>query len=314
MSRPRVLTIYLDTWYGAGGQPPSSEMMQFGGGLFDQMGFDEVHISMEDWLADTGHAEKRAKSQYPYDWVFTVPFTEVLDLRELAREAPVVAWMSDCVWRYTGFGRYWKPVADFIVTTDKAGLARYGDKGILSNWACRPEWAQYAHRAFVAASFHGQMYGDRKARISAINAAGDVKVLGLDTASHLVDAAGYFGLMSDAIFSICLTNSSHGPPQMKSRLFEPQVVGSILVTEPVPQLEDYWSPGEECLVFHSPASAQEQMAALLADDARLTAMRDAARLRALNEHTYHHRFAAILATMGVPLPVPPATTAAPQEA
>ena len=65
--------------------------------------------------------------------------------------------------------------------------------------------------------------------------------------------------MAGSQFTLCLTESSHGVRQHKARLFEPQLFGSVLVTEPVPRLDAYWEPGQDCLVFNSPADAAEQM-------------------------------------------------------
>src|SRR5512144_2732732 len=110
MSRkPRVLTLWLDTWYGRGGDVPSSEVTQFGNGLFESLGYEEIHVPLEMWRDYPKEADKIIKWSYPYDWAFVVPFDEILyPLKELVREAPVVAWMSDCVWRYSNFGRYWQ--------------------------------------------------------------------------------------------------------------------------------------------------------------------------------------------------------------
>lgn len=292
MTRPRILTIYLDTWYGTG-TGVSSERMQFGDGLFDQLGFDEDHIALEGFSGPFPDGR--------YDAVFTVPYQKVFDLAFFGR--PVIAWMSDCVWRQD-FGKQWADVADLIVTTDPVAAVRYGEKGMLSNWACRPEWLRYAPTALpgLTVSFHGQLYGARRDRLAALEAAlYPITLHASDTGEGYLPPLDYFGGMAKSAFSLCLTESSHGVRQMKSRLFEPQLFGSILVTEPVDGLDAFWEPGRECVVFQSPAECVERITALAGSFAERTAMAERARRRLMAEHTYQKRFAAVFDRLGIPV-------------
>jgi spore maturation protein CgeB len=293
MSRPRVLTLWLDTWYGTG-KGESSDNMIFGHGLFDQLGFDETHVALESRGAVSGS----------YDLVFTVPYQKVLDLRA---HGPVVAWMCDDVWRYPDFGKPWADVADLIVTTDPASAVLYGDKGLLSNWACRPEWHRLAPSVpgGLSASFQGQIHGLRRTVLAGIekallsDKACPIVLFVNDTGEELLTPEQYFAGISGSAFTICLTESSHRTRQMKSRLFEPQMFDSILVTEPVAGLEEYWEPGKECVVFRSAEECADQIRALVRSNAERTAMAQRARRRLYAEHTYQRRFAAVLDRMGV---------------
>ena len=289
MSRPTILTLYLDTWYGRG-QGVSSDKMLFGNGLFDSLGLEEHHIPLEDVAA--------LPSAGKFDLVFIVPFETVLDLRA---HGPVVAWMCDDVWRYASFGQLWTEVADLVVTTDPASAALYKDKAILSNWACRPEWESLvgAQQQALQASFYGQMYGRRKDILSAIEENCPVPLDLNDTTEQYFPPEDYFAAMAKSAFSICLTESSHSTRQMKSRLFEPQLFGSILVTEPTPGLENYWQPGNECIVFTNPQEFASAVEPYVRSAAERTAMAERARRRLLAEHTYQNRFRAVLDRMGV---------------
>ena len=289
MSKPRILTLWLDTWYGRG-TGMSSEQMMFGNGLFAQLGFEEYHIPMETFAG--------ALPVGVFEAVFTVPYQKVFDLRAFG---PVIAWMCDDVWRYESFGKPWAEVADLIVTTDPAAALAYGDKAILSNWACRPEWENLAHSIPQALStgFQGQLYRDRRDRLSALERVLPVPLDVNDTAEAYLEPREYFEGIARNAFSLCLTGSSHGPAQMKSRLFEPQLFGSILVTEPVPGLETYWEPGVECLTFNDPEEARRRIGQLRESFAERMTMAGRARKRLLAEHTYQKRFAAVFDRLGV---------------
>jgi len=298
--QPRVLTLYLDTWYGRGGSI-SSDRMIFGQGLMGQLGFEEVHIPLELWRDDPRTAKNIIKGHWPYSWVFVVPYDAVIyDLREYIQKDPLVVWMCDDVWRWKNFGRYWSPIADVMATTCPEAAVKYADKACLTNWACRPEWEAYKKGLkSVSAGFRGQLYGQRAAIISEISKLDPISVSLANSDRDQVSEESYFQGVASSMFSLCLTGSSHGTPQMKSRLFEPQLLDSVLVTQSVPGLESYWSPGEDCLVFDSPKSCQEQMHELTLDKDRHARMVKSARGRALAEHTYTRRFEPILKKIGV---------------
>jgi len=289
MSRPKVLTLWLDTWYGTG-KGESSDNMIFGHGLFDQLGFEETHIPLEEPIAFPGFGK--------YDLVFTVPYQKVIDLRAWG---PVVAWMCDDVWRYESFGKPWAEVADLIVTTDPASAALYGDKGLLSNWAVRPEWELHARAVpqGLSASFQGQMYGARRDRLAELEQALSVTLLANDTGEEYLSPQRYFEGIAASAFTICLTESSHRTRQMKSRLFEPQLFNSILVTERVLGLEKYWTPGVECIVFDTAEEAARRVQQLAANWPERMAMARRAKARLLEEHTYQNRLSAVLDRLGV---------------
>lgn len=70
------------------------------------------------------------------------------------------------------------------------------------------------------------------------------------------------------------------------RLFEAAACGAAVLSDEWCGLEDFYTPGEQVLVAHS---FEDTLAALDISDARLQAVRRAARERTLDEHTSYHR-------------------------
>jgi spore maturation protein CgeB len=70
------------------------------------------------------------------------------------------------------------------------------------------------------------------------------------------------------------------------RLFEAAACGAAVLSDEWCGLDDFYTPGEQVLVAHS---FEDTLAALDISDARLQAIRRAARERTLDEHTSYHR-------------------------
>lgn len=78
------------------------------------------------------------------------------------------------------------------------------------------------------------------------------------------------------------------------RTFECAGYGIPQVVEHREQIEAYFEPGKEILCFRDEEEMMEQIRALLRDPMRASRMAEAARSRALAEHTYRHRVETIL--------------------
>lgn len=78
------------------------------------------------------------------------------------------------------------------------------------------------------------------------------------------------------------------------RLFEAAACGTAIVSDFWEGLETFFTPGEEILVARTP---EEVIAALERTDAELATIGQAARERALAEHTMEHRATALLAAL-----------------
>jgi len=313
----RAFTTYLRTHY-IHQSGDGNEWGLFGNGLFPSMGIDEVYQPFEG-LATANVDELR--SHGPYDLAFFMPYLDVPAwIREVVGpNCPIICWIADDVWRFD-FTReiIAARAADHFITTAESALPRYflegvkADRVTLSTFGTRADWwprlVTRPETPEAKAVCTGLLYGDRMARLQAIadaaDESGNVAVDVWDTQRDVLPLAAYHQQMADAAFTLALTKSSHGLRQMKARLFEPQIHGSILVTEDTPRLSDYWTAGEDCIVFATPQEAQEQMRYLLAHPAAYQEMSQKAYRRVLAEHSYQARFGEVLDTLGLPYTMP----------
>lgn len=89
------------------------------------------------------------------------------------------------------------------------------------------------------------------------------------------------------------------PAQIKGRTFEVPGCGGFLLTEAAPRLEEYFVPGREVGVYEDPDDLVVQIERWLSRPEERAAVAAAGHRRALEEHTYDHRFAAIFAEAGL---------------
>jgi spore maturation protein CgeB len=86
--------------------------------------------------------------------------------------------------------------------------------------------------------------------------------------------------------------------QIKGRNFEIPGCGGFLLTSSADNLEDYFVPQKEIVVFHDVDDLIEKVRYYLGHPDEREAIREAGYQRALREHTYEQRFRRILETIG----------------
>ena len=99
--------------------------------------------------------------------------------------------------------------------------------------------------------------------------------------------------------SLNLSSASHGVEnQIKGRTFEIPACRGLLVTGAVDNLDEYYEPNREILVYHDTSELADLCGRALADEAWRTSIVEAGYRRTLAEHTYEHRFNSLFARMG----------------
>jgi spore maturation protein CgeB len=243
---------------------------------------------------------------------------------------PTMNWFADDHWRFDGFTRRYAPAFDWSITTDREALPKYAAIGVdgvlLSQWGVN----RYAYRKTATAlehevTFVGLPHGDRREVIARLGDAGhEVECWGAGWPNGRVDHAQMVHIFGASAINLNLSNSSAPPrtlrfrlgalargrlsdarqarprpSQIKGRTFEVPGSGGFLLTEAVPHLEEYFVPGREVGVFTGVDDLVEQVGHWLAHPAERSAVAEAGHRRALAEHTYDHRFAAIFSAAGL---------------
>jgi spore maturation protein CgeB len=83
------------------------------------------------------------------------------------------------------------------------------------------------------------------------------------------------------------------------REFEATMAGACYLTQATPESADLFEIGTEIECYASAAELVGKANDLLAAPERRRAMREAARKRALGEHTWQHRFTALFDCLGI---------------
>ena len=170
-------------------------------------------------------------------------------------------------------------------------------------------------------TFVGLPHGNRREVIASLHESGyDVQCWGDGWPNGRIDHAGMVHVFGASAINLNLSNSSTPhrtirarlgalargrwasvgrakprPSQIKGRTFEVPGSGGFLLTETVPHLDEYFAPGKEVGVFSGTDELEEQVGYWLTHPEERAAVAEAGYRRALAEHTYDHRFAAIFA-------------------
>lgn len=266
------------------------------------------------------------------DVAFFVLFQEQLapeTIRAVGRagRVPTINWFADDHWRFDRFTRHYAPAFDWSVTTDEDSLPRYRGIGvervILSQWACnRHAYSRVTDAIEHQVTFVGQSYGDRPAVIGRVVEAGfPVECWGRGWPAGKIDHEGMVRVFASSRINVNLSSSfrpevtlrmrlgallrrvpldtAERPSQIKGRTFEVPGCGGFLLTDRVPHLERYLEPGREIGVYEDADDLVEQVRYWLEHEDERAAVAEAGYRRVLAEHTYDHRFAAILAAAGL---------------
>lgn len=247
-----------------------------------------------------------------------------------AGSCPTMNWFADDHWRFDRFTSRYAPAFTWSVTTDRDALPKYRalgyDRVILSQWGVnRYAYSQTAPELEHDVTFVGLPHGDRRAVVARLEASGiPVECWGEGWPNGRIDHAAMVRVFASSAINLNLSNSSvpprtlrfrlgalargrwddarqarPRPRQIKGRNFEVPGCGGFILTEAVPHLEEYFVPGEEIGVFRDTDDLVAQTRHWLEHPDERIAVAAAGHRRALAEHTYDHRFAAIFAAAGL---------------
>ena len=319
--------------YGDLSRGPSFEETNFRSAL-EGMGHELVTF---DFMAEKkahGKAEMNrrllvAAREASPDLSFFVLFEDEIDPETIravgGAGGPTVNWFADDHWRFDDYSSRYAPALDFSVTTDRDAVPKYRAIGcdgvILSQWACnRYAYDRRARELAYDVTFVGQSYGERPAIVKRLRAAGfDVRCWGFGWPEGRIEQDEMVRVFGSSRINLNLSSAyveprgirrrvadfaRRRPPetrrsQIKGRTFEVPGGGGFLLTDRVPHLEDFLTPGKEVATFESTDDLVERVGWWLSHDEERAAVAEAGYERVRAEHTYDHRFAEIFRRAGV---------------
>ena len=207
------------------------------------------------------------------DLSFFVLFEDEIDPETIkgvgAAGGPTVNWFTDDHWRFDRFTRHFAPAFDWSVTTDRDSLPRYRqigyERAILSQWACNRYAYDWTGRELeYDVTFVGRCYGERPATVERLRAEGfDVRCWGFGWPEGRIEHDEMVRVFGASRINLNLS-AAYSPPrgirtriadlvrrqtqeprksQIKGRTFEVPGSGGFLLTDRVPHLEDFLTPG-----------------------------------------------------------------------
>lgn len=238
---------------------------------------------------------------YSVDFVFMSSFkndytTDGMERITRQTEAITISWFSDDQWRYETHSRVLGGAVDLVVTTDRGSVEKYRHDGIpvlLSQWACNP--FLYKNRNTEKAydvCFIGQNYGSRARIVRNIRNKGvHVVARGRGWPEGRVGFADMIDIFNKSWICLNFSESSCDDKlQIKGRDFEALACGCALVTRSSTGIEEYLTPGKECVTYDSEGAVADVIVELLRDKEKLRTIAAAAAVRVSREHTWPHRF------------------------
>jgi len=310
----KILCVFGEHAYGDPGRGEGYEYTHFLPALrrlgHDPVLFDSFSRAGRASFAALNRDFLRAVETHSPDLVFCVlmQYEIWLDSIALVRAAgvPVVNWSTDDSWKYARFSRLIADAFDVYATTAPEALDWYRRDGLASafgtQWAASGELLEPprpAAECTIPVSFVGAAYGARPSAIAALRARGiEVACFGHGWPAGPVPAAEMRRIIRDSAISLNFSEGSAGGRQIKARVFEIPALGGCLLTESAPYLDRYYRVGEEVAAFDDFDALAGSITRYLEDPAARDRLAQRGFERTRAEHTYEHRFAALLAEVG----------------
>ncbi|NLH47281.1 MAG: glycosyltransferase family 1 protein [Myxococcales bacterium] len=258
-------------------------------------------------------------------------------LTAAARLAPTFAWNSDDEWRWTDYSAPRADWYTFMVTNspDVYETQRDAVPNLLhAQWACTGFWNGLAVAKDVDFSFVGQVYGERARQIRQLRRGAGLIAFGLGSGNpaplpdggfrppspfrraisewspslayrlfggfDTLDFAQVNGLWNRSRVSFTPLDSSRGGArQIKSRVFDMGLSGTLMLAHRAPRLDDYYTPDKEYVPFDTLEECLDKARYFLEHEAERARIAAAYAARTQAEHLWSHRINAVLRAAGL---------------
>lgn len=284
------------------GRVEHSPAINFWYGVLERLGYNVIYYPYENYNSDTFYQEmKDYKPDYIIHACYDQLHTEFARLREFTK---VLIIQSDDDWRYSSYSKFWIPFVDYVVTLQGDKEAEPGSRcKDLIDWYLKDGLAadqiQTVRCAFnpntmlldqlspkdITVSHGGSLYGERPALLQNFVALGvEVDVVNNVHYSQLLE------LWNRSKFSLSFTKASDGQfRQKKGRIGE---IGyySVVVSEPFPNIEEYYEDGKEFILFNTVEEAVDKIRYYTNNETAYQTMLTNSRSRLWNTNTALHQW------------------------
>jgi glycosyl transferase family 1 len=272
-----------------------------------------------------------------YDAVFIATHRDEFDhetLAEARKHAVIFAWNSDDEWRWDDYSSRYVEAYSFMVTNSPAVYAAHKSKHpnlLYAQWACTGFWDGRSERKTIAFSFVGQVYGQRAEQIKLLAANCGLHAYGKGTqrVAPIGSGKGWAAFLKGRLKPVAtrlfpeladdtlsfeevntlwnrtrvsftpLDSSTGQVRQIKSRVFDMGLSGTLMLAHRAPHLDTYYEPDNEYVPFDSMEECIDKAKYYLQHESERQKISDAYAKRTLREHMWEHRITHVLKAAGL---------------
>jgi hypothetical protein len=289
--------------------------------------FDHFKIGAEEGLDRCGDRFLQAAVKGNYDLIlYQTAGCDRMNrgaLKEVASKSLLVAWNSDDDWQWDSYTSKIIGYFTYMVTTYRSIYERAQPTNpnlLLSQWACYPAFSDHTQDRSIPISFGGYVYGARVDECRILSDAVGLRAFGFGSGRvryripalrGLARVPAVFGrpmsfpeinsVWNSSSISYTPMGASTDPKvlQIKSRTFEMGLSGTLMLCNSSPNLEEFYTPGQECVTFSSMEDCCEKIRFYLKNDSARLRISNAYRIRTLRCHLWTTRMSQLLSSIGV---------------
>lgn len=248
-------------------------------------------------------------------------------IAEARRYAPIVAWNSDDDWQWDAYTKHIAPLFNYMVTTYRhvyEDNRRLHGNLLLNQWGCLDTYAQHDRAKDLGFTFAGQIYTNRVADCLHLKRRAGLKVYGLGSirvrCPILSSRPAYrfvarnlpwlnrplafqqvHEIWNRSKVSFAPMGSSTDPNrlQVKGRVFEMGLSGTMMLSQRSPDIERFYEPGKEFIAYDSIEDCADKARFYLSNEAERSRIAEAYVRRTRGEHLWQHRFEQLFRDIGM---------------
>lgn len=273
-----------------------------------------------------------------YDAVFVATHRDEFDQETLAKAkkfCPIIAWNSDDEWRWDNHSKERVGWYTYMVTNSPEVYEN--NKGSFPNllhaqWACTGFWDGRKTKKDIDFSFVGQVYGSRAQQIRWLSRHTGLQAFGRGAGNYPLQETNLFrsiakrtllrmisyvspGIAEDlstitfervnmlwnrSKISFTPLDSSEGNVrQIKSRVFDMGLSGTLMLAQHAPHLDRYYEPGKEYVPFENLEDCAEKARFYLKNERARRKIAEAYAERTEADHLWKYRIQHILKEVGI---------------
>ena len=265
-----------------------------------------------------------------YDLVIVVTHEDEFapeTLDEARRHTILMAWNCDDDWRWDDYSSKWIGHYTYMVTTYRhiyeAHRSRHPNL-LLSQWGCTGASDGWDTPKDISVSFVGACYNDRVAQVRLLRRKlGMVaygrgvttwrsrwkarlawRLLGIRDKGEdflLPDQEAVKGIWNRSRLSFTpLEASRGGGVQIKARVFDMGLSGTVMLCNRNPALYEFYEPETQFVEYESMAECVDKGRYLLRNESERASIAERYYRRTKADHMFRHRFQALFQAMGLP--------------